>query len=88
MQELSKDTEKVVVAEGSLSTAGAIFSLTKTAIGVGLLYSPKVMHECGLGLGTFMLLFAAVTSCLSLHYVGIATSHTKTKDYVGMWFLF
>lgn len=84
--ESTLNEETISVEKRGLSLIGAVFSLTKTAIGVGLLYSPKAIHNCGLYLGSFLLLFAAVTSCLSLHFVGIATEHTKASGFVGMIF--
>ena len=86
--ELKGKEEATKAPEGKLSVPGAIFSLTKTAIGVGILYSPGVMHSCGLVLGVFMLLFAGVTSCISLHFIGRATAHTKTTDYVRKLYLY
>lgn len=60
----------------------AIFNLTKSAVGLGALLLVKRMQILGLGYGMFVILFSAVISSLSLHFLNRVSYNLDLGDYV------
>lgn len=77
-----QEDQEIILEEGNLSLPSAIFSLLKTAIGAGMLYLPYVFKEIGLISGTCLLLFAGITTGLSLHLLSVATNIHQNGSYI------
>lgn len=66
-----------------LSLSSATFSLAKTAIGAGCLFLPAVFVQFGLVLGIILLVVGAITSGVSLYFLGRLSARAKSPDYIG-----
>ena len=76
-----------IISVKSISLSSAIFSATKTAIGTGMLFLPYAMMQVGIGNGVLMLIFAAVTTCLSIHFLASCAYYGNVRDYIGACFI-
>lgn len=62
----------------------SLFNLTNTAIGAGSLALPYVLHQCGLVIGLFLIMFVAIFSWFSLYFLTVARNLSRKKSFIGV----
>lgn len=80
------ENEILLTASSSKSTSSmtkAIFSLCKTAVGVGLLLMPSSFSILGIILGPLVCIFIAVSSGFAAYILAKAGHRLQNYDYVG-----
>lgn len=78
---LNGDTSAINVPARTTSLSGAIFNLTKSAVGAGTVYLPDIFYTLGLPIAIPLLLSGAVFCSISLYFLGRMAHHCETGDY-------
>lgn len=76
-----EDTSAINVPARTTSLSGAIFNLTKSAVGAGTVYLPEIFYALGPVLACSLLLSGAVFCSISLYFLGRMAHHCETGDY-------
>lgn len=63
------------------SLSGAIFNLTKSAVGAGTVYLPSIFYLLGPTTAGILLISGAFVCSLSLYFLGRLAHHCSTGDY-------
>ncbi|RWR77019.1 sodium-coupled neutral amino acid transporter 2 [Cinnamomum micranthum f. kanehirae] len=82
----SKREEDVEVVDGfsGASFAGAVFNLSTTIVGAGIMALPATMKVLGLGLGIAMIIFVAFLTEASIEFLLRFSRAGKTVSYGGV----
>ena len=82
----SKREEDVEVIDGfsGASFAGAVFNLSTTIVGAGIMALPATMKVLGLGLGIAMIIFVAFLTEASIDFLLRFSRAGKTVSYGGV----
>lgn len=75
------DTSALNVPVRTTSLTGAIFNLTKSAVGGGTVFLPAIYYVLGPVTATGLLFAGAVLCAISLHFLGRMAHHCETGDY-------
>lgn len=75
------DTSAINVPARTTSLSGAIFNLTKSAVGAGTVYLPAIFYVLGPGIAVSLLLSGAAFCSISLYFLGRMAHHCETGDY-------
>eukprot|EP01119_Soliformovum_irregulare_P022061 TRINITY_DN7471_c0_g1_i1.p1 TRINITY_DN7471_c0_g1~~TRINITY_DN7471_c0_g1_i1.p1 ORF type:complete len:555 (-),score=145.96 TRINITY_DN7471_c0_g1_i1:9-1673(-) len=73
--------DKVEVVEEKASFYSSVFNMTNTIIGGGMLALPFAMHQCGLVLGSLLLLLVGVLCNFSAYLTIEAANMSHAKSY-------
>lgn len=75
------DTSAINVPVRTTSLSGAMFNLTKSAVGAGTVFLPAIYYVLGPVTATVLLFLGAVLCAISLHFLGRMAHHCETGDY-------
>ena len=78
---VDEDTSAINVPARTTSLSGAIFNLTKSAVGAGTVYLPAVFYVLGPVMASSLLLSGALFCSISLYFLGRMAHHCETGDY-------
>ena len=75
------DTSAINVPARTTGLLGAIFNLTKSAVGAGTVFLPAIFYLAGPLIATILLLSGAVLCSIPLYFLGRMAHHCETGDY-------
>lgn len=75
------DVSVINVPMRTTSLSGAIFNLTKSAVGAGTVFLPDIFYTLGLKIALPLLLSGALFCSISLYFLGRMAHHCETGDY-------
>ena len=75
------DTSAINVPARTTGLVGAIFNLTKSAVGAGTVYLPAIFYLAGPTIAISLLLSGAVLCAIPLYFLGRMAHHCETGDY-------
>ena len=75
------NTSAINVPVRTTSLTGAIFNLTKSAVGAGTVFLPSIFLVLGPVTAASLLLVSAVLCAISLYFLGRMAHHCETGDY-------
>lgn len=79
---VNKDESSVLnVPTRTTTLTGAIFNLTKSAVGAGTVYFPSTFVSVGLATAIPLLLSSAMFCAIPLYFLGRLAHHCETGDY-------
>lgn len=75
------DTSAINVPARTTGLLGAVFNLTKSAVGAGTVYLPAIFYMAGPAIATSLLLSGALLCAVPLYFLGRMAHHCETGDY-------
>lgn len=75
------DTSAINVPARTTELVGAIFNLTKSAVGAGTVYLPAIFYMAGPVIASSLLLSGALLCAVPLYFLGRMAHHCETGDY-------
>lgn len=78
---LADDTSAINVPVRTTTLSGAIFNLTKSAVGAGTVFLPAIFYTLGPQIALTLLFSGAVVCSISLYFLGRMAHHCETGDY-------
>lgn len=76
-----EDASPLNVPVRNTSLTGAVFNLTKSAVGAGTVFLPALLKTLGPVAGTTYLIVAGALCALPLYFLGRMAHHCETGDY-------